>query len=325
VSVPADPTIDSVRAAARRISHVTNRTPVRVSNQLSTIHGAPVMLKLETTQPTGSFKVRGAANAVIRQREVGTITGVVAASTGNHGRAVAYIARTLGLDAIVCLSNKVPQDRIDSIRVEGARVAIVEGDQTAAIRRGRQLAEERGYPFVTPFDDPDVISGQGTIGLELYEQIPDLDMVLVPISGGGLAAGVGLTIKSLAPKARVIAVSAERTPTMARSLAAGQPVATEEIATIAGSLMGDLGPDNRYSFRIVQEFVDDVVLIQEDEIRDAMRWALRNERLVIEGAAAVVVAYILGHPAKDHGQTTAAIITGDNVASVSLESAAQCL
>jgi threonine dehydratase len=283
------------------------------------------MLKLETTQPTGSFKVRGAANAVIRQREVGTITGVVAASTGNHGRAVAYIARTLGLDAIVCLSNKVPQDRIDSIRVEGARVAIVEGDQTAAIRRGRQLAEERGYPFVTPFDDPDVISGQGTIGLELYEQIPDLDMVLVPISGGGLAAGVGLTIKSLAPKARVIAVSAERTPTMARSLAAGQPVATEEIATIAGSLMGDLGPDNRYSFRIVQEFVDDVVLIQEDEIRDAMRWALRNERLVIEGAAAVVVAYILGHPAKDHGQTTAAIITGDNVASVSLESAAQCL
>jgi threonine dehydratase len=325
VSVPVDPTLDSVRAAARRISHVTNRTPVRVSNQLSTIHGAPVMLKLETTQPTGSFKVRGAANAVIRQREVGAITGVVAASTGNHGRAVAYIARTLGLDAIVCLSNNVPQDRIDSIRAEGARVAIVEGDQTAAIRRGRQLAEERGHPFVTPFDDPDVISGQGTIGLELYEQIPDLDMVLVPISGGGLAAGVGLTIKSLAPKARVIAVSAERTPTMARSLAAGQPVATEEIATIAGSLMGDLGPDNRYSFRIVQEFVDDVVLIQEDEIRDAMRWALRNERLVVEGAAAVVVAYILGQPAKDHGQTTAAIITGDNVAAGSLESAAQCL
>jgi threonine dehydratase len=298
---------------------------VRASNQLSKIHGAPVMLKLETTQPTGSFKVRGAANAVIRQREEGTITGVVTASTGNHGRAVAYIARTLGLDAIVCLSNNVPQDRIDSIRAEGARVAIVEGDQAAAIRRGRQLAEDRGHLFVTPFDDPDVISGQGTIGLELHEQIPDLDTVLVPVSGGGLAAGVGLAIKSLTPQARVIAVSADRTPTMARSLAAGQPVATEEIVTIAGSLMGDLGPDNRYSFRIVQEFVDDVVLIQEEEIRDAMRWALRNERLVVEGAAAVVVAYILGQPAEDYGQTTAAIITGDNVASASLESAAQCL
>ncbi|MDQ3497027.1 MAG: pyridoxal-phosphate dependent enzyme, partial [Actinomycetota bacterium] len=130
LSAPADPTLDSVRTAVRRISRVTNRTPVRVSNQLSKIHGAPVMLKLETTQPTGSFKVRGAANAVIRQREEGSITGVVTASTGNHGRALAYIARTLGLDAIVCLSKNVPQDRIDSIRAEGARVAIVEGDQT---------------------------------------------------------------------------------------------------------------------------------------------------------------------------------------------------
>jgi len=325
LNVPADPTLDSVRAAARRISHVTNRTPIRVSNQLSKIHGAPVMLKLETTQPTGSFKVRGAANAVIRQREEGSITGVVTASTGNHGRAVAYIARTLGLDAIVCLSKNVPQDRIDSIRAEGARVAIVEGDQTAAIGRGRQLAEERGQLFVTPFDDPDVISGQGTISLELHEQIPDLDTVLVPVSGGGLAAGVALAIKSLAPQTRVIAVSAERTPTMARSLAAGRPVATQEIPTIAGSLMGDLGPDNRYSFRIVQQFVDDVVLIPEDEIRDAMRWTLRNERLVAEGAAAVVVAYLLGQPAKGRGQTTAAIITGDNVASGSLESAVRCL
>ncbi len=325
MNVPADPTLDSVRAAARRISHVTNRTPVRVSNQLTKIHGAPVMLKLETTQPTGSFKVRGAANAVIRQREEGSITGVVTASTGNHGRALAYIARTLGLDAIVCLSKNVPQDRIDSIRAEGARVAIVEGDQTAAIGRGRQLAEERGQLFVTPFDDPDVISGQGTISLELHEQIPDLDTVLVPVSGGGLAAGVALAIKSLAPQTRVIAVSAERTPTMARSLAAGRPVATQEIPTIAGSLMGDLGPDNRYSFRIVQQFVDDVVLIPEDEIRDAMRWTLRNERLVAEGAAAVVVAYLLGQPAKGRGQTTAAIITGDNVASGSLESAVRCL
>ena len=325
LSAPADPTLDSVRTAARRISRVTNRTPVRVSNQLSKIHGAPVMLKLETTQPTGSFKVRGAANAVIRQREEGSITGVVTASTGNHGRAVAYIARTLGLDAIVCLSSNVPQDRIDSIRAEGARVAVVEGDQTAAIRRGRQLAEDRGHLFVTPFDDPDVISGQGTIGLELHEQIPDLDTVLVPVSGGGLAAGVALAIKSLAPQTRVIAVSAERTPTMARSLAAGRPVATQEIPTIAGSLMGDLGPDNRYSFRIVQQFVDDVVLIPEDEIRDAMRWTLRNERLVVEGAAAVVVAYLLGQPAKGRGQTTAAIITGENVASGSLESAVRCL
>lgn len=325
MSVPADPTLDSVRAAARRISRVTNRTPVRVSNQLSKIHGASVVLKLETTQPTGSFKVRGAANAVIRQREEGAITGVVTASTGNHGRAVAYIARTLGLDAIVCLSDNVPQDRIDSIRAEGARVVIVEGDQSAAIGRGRQLAEDRGHPFVTPFDDPDIISGQGTIGLELHEQIPELDTVLVPVSGGGLAAGVGLAIKSLAPQARVVAVSADRTPTMANSLAAGQPVATQEVPTIAGSLMGDLGPDNRYSFRIVQQFVDDVVLIREDEIRDAMRWALRNERLVVEGGAAVTVAYILGRPGKGHGQTTAAIITGDNVASGSLESAARCL
>jgi threonine dehydratase len=296
-----------------------------MSNQLSKIYGAPVMLKLETTQPTGSFKVRGAANAVIRQREEGTITGVVTASTGNHGRAVAYIARTLGLDAIVCLSDNVPRDRIDSIRAEGAKVTIVEGDQGAAIRRGWQLAEDGGHPFVTPFDDPDVISGQGTIGLELREQIPDLDTVLVPVSGGGLAAGVGLAVKSLAPQTRVVAVSAERTPTMARSLAAGHPVATQEVATVAGSLMGDLGPDNRYSFRIVQKYVDDVILIPEDEIRDAMRWTLRNERLVVEGAAAVVIAYILGRPGKGHGRRTAAILTGDNVASGSLESAARCL
>jgi threonine dehydratase len=325
VSDSADPTLDSIREAARRISHVTSQTPVRTSSRLSEIHGAPVLLKLETVQPTGSFKVRGAANAVLRQRETRAITGVVTASTGNHGRAVAYVARTLGIKAIVCLAKNVPQDRIDSIRAEGAQVALVEGEQNQAIRHGKRLAEDRGYSFITPFDAPDIISGQGTIGLELYEQTPNLGTILVPVSGGGLAAGVGLAIKSLAPQARVIGVSAERTPTMARSLAAGQPVATEEIATIAGSLMGDLGPDNKYSFRLVQKYVDDVILIAEDKIRAAMRWALREERLVIEGAAAVVVAHVLDRPAENNYGPTVAIITGDNVASDSLSSAAQAI
>jgi threonine dehydratase len=213
----ADPTLESIREAARRISHVIGQTPVRMSSWLSEIHAAPVLLKLETVQPTGSFKVRGAANAVLRQRETRAITGVVTASTGNHGRAVAYVARTLGIGAIVCLAKNVPQDRIDAIRAEGAQVDLVEGEQNEAIRHGRRLAEDRGYSFITPFDAPDIISGQGTIGLELYEQAPNLGTILVPVSGGGLAAGVGLAIKSLAPQARVIGVSAERTPTMARS------------------------------------------------------------------------------------------------------------
>ena len=325
VSDSADPTLDSIREAARRISNVTSQTPVRTSSRLSEMHGAPVLLKLETVQPTGSFKVRGAANAVLRQRETRGITGVVTASTGNHGRAVAYVARTLGIGAIVCLAKNVPQDRIDSIRAEGAQVDLVEGEQNEAIRHGKQLAEDRGYSFITPFDAPDIISGQGTIGLELYEQAPNLGTIFVPYRAADWRP---VSDWRSNPSRRTLAssgVSAERTPTMARSLAAGQPVATEEIATIAGSLMGDLGPDNKYSFRLVQKYVDDMILITEDEIRAAMRWALREERLVIEGAAAVVVAHILDQPAENNYGPTVAIITGDNVASDSLSSAAQAI
>ena len=211
-----------------------------------------------------------------------------------------------------------------SIRAEGAQVDLVEGEQNEAIRHGKQLAEDRGYSFITPFDAPDIIrAGNDRPRALRAGSEPRHDFRAV--SGGGLAAGVGLAIKSLAPHARVIGVSAERTPTMARSLAAGQPVATEEIATIAGSLMGDLGPDNKYSFRLVQKYVDDMILITEDEIRAAMRWALREERLVIEGAAAVVVAHILDQPAENNYGPTVAIITGDNVASDSLSSAAQAI
>ena len=277
-----------VAGARQRVAQVAVRTPLVPSPALTERAGIDVHLKLETVQPTGAFKVRGAASAIL-SADVGD-AGVVTASTGNHGRAVAYVAHRIGIPATVCLSRGVPVGKVAALEALGAEVVVVGESQSDAIDRAHQIVADTGAVFVHPFDDPAVIAGQGTIGIEIIEDLPEVDSVLIPLSGGGLFAGIA---RGMTDDVRLVGVSMERAPTMAASLAAGHPVEIEEQATLADSLRGGIGLDNRYTFRIVRSNIDEVVLVSESQIWEAMRFCLHEHRLVVEGAAAVGVAAIV--------------------------------
>ena len=300
-----------IRDARRRIREVAAVTPT-VQSSLSSEFGHPLWLKLETLQPTGAFKLRGAVNAIARLVPERRASGVVCCSTGNHGRAVAHAARRLGVPATVCLSHLVPDNKAKAIEALGARVIRAGGSQDEAQREVERLVAERGLVDIPPFDHADVIAGQGTIGLELLESHPDLRSILVPLSGGGLISGIALAAKSLKPDIRVVGVSMERGAAMAASLAAGKPVAVREAESLADSLGGGIGLGNRHTFELVRTLVDDVVLVTEDEIYAAMRTLFFRERLVVEGAAAVSHAALSSGRASLDGPGVA-VVTGNNV------------
>lgn len=307
-------TLQDVFRAQQRISSIARETPLVSSSILGERSGHTVTLKLETLQPTGTFKVRGAANKILDLSPDERRTGVVTASTGNHGRAVSHVARQLGIPAVVCISERVPQNKVQALRRAGAEVVIEGESQDDAAERAEELRQERGLTMVHPFDDPLVIAGQGTIGLELLRQLPDVDTVLVPLSGGGLISGIALALKSASPVIRVVGVSMERAPVMVRSLQTGRPVQLPEEETLADSLMGGIGLDNRYTFAMVQRYVDETILVSETEIARAMAFLLQEQRVVAEGAAAVGVAALLSGKVSPVGQNVTVVISGGNVA-----------
>lgn len=299
--------------AQQTIQGIARQTPLLHSHTLSEQTGTAVYLKLETTQEIGAFKIRGAANKILNLSNDEKAQGVVTASTGNHGRAVAYVAHKIDIPAAVCLSQRVPANKVEALRQLGAEVVIRGQSQDEAEEQARRLAKERGMTLIHPFDDPHVIAGQGTIGLELLQELPALDTVLVPLSGGGLIAGIGLALKSANPDIRVIGVSMERAPVMARSLAVGHPVQMPEEPTLADSLQGGIGLENQYTFSMVQTYVDEVILVSEAEIAAAMAFAFHQHRLIVEGAGAVGIAALQQGKAKDLGQHVALVISGGNV------------
>ena len=306
-------TLRDIYRARKRVAAVVRRSPLVRSEALSERIGAAVHLKLETAQDTGSFKIRGAANKILTLSDEARERGVITLSTGNHGRAVAHVARGVGAPAVVCLSTLVPQNKVDAVRRAGAEVVIRGRSQDEAWEEAERLAAERGLTMVNPFDDPLVIAGQGTIGLELMEELPALDTVLVPVGGGGLISGIALALKSIDPAIRVIGVSMERGPVMYHSQKAGKPVLMEEEESLADSLGGGIFLDNRYTFGLVRDRVDDLVLVSEDEIAAAMAFALEREHLVLEGGGAVGIAALLAGKAEGLGRTVALILSGGNV------------
>ncbi|MDA8344758.1 MAG: pyridoxal-phosphate dependent enzyme [Thermaerobacter sp.] len=308
------PTIRDVWAAHRRIVGVAVRTPLTEASALSAAVGEAVLLKHEEMQAIGAFKMRGAANTLLHLAELGPVPGVVTYSTGNHGMGVAYVARRLGVPAHVCLPDVVPQTKLDGLRRLGAIVDLSGPTQEDAARRAQELEREYGLFVVAPFDAVDVVAGQGTIGLELMEEDPEIDTVLVPLSGGGLLSGVALAVKANAPGTRVIGVCAEGARAMYESVRAGRPVDFMESPTLADSLRGGIGMENRHTLRMVRSLVDDIVLVSEQEIEQAMVFLLREERMVVEGAAAVGVAALLTGRVRACSRT-AVLITGRNVAS----------
>lgn len=311
------PTFDDVVLAAKRISDVANRTPMVPSAGLSRLTGANVRIKLETTQPTRAFKLRGAANVILASDAIDPDHGVVAYSTGNHGRAVTYVASRLGLPATVCMSRNTTADKRDSLRALGAIVEVVGESQDEAGDRAREL-EKAGAVLIDPINDPLVTAGQGTIGLEIVEDWGDVDTVVVPVSGGALMAGVALAVKTLNPDARLIGVSMDRGAAMYQSLQAGQPVAVPEVQSLADSLQGGITLDNDHSFDMISELVDELVLVTEDEIGLAMAEALIEERIVLEGAGATPIAALIRRDRELFGENIALVASGAMVDDVTL-------
>lgn len=301
--------LNDVLRARERIRNEIRQTPTRLSDGLSHAAGHEVYLKLENEQPTGSFKIRGAANAIAAQVERGA-RGVTTASTGNHARAVAHLGRRHRLEVRAFVSHETSQQRIETLRAMSAHVDATAVDQTDAIRRAREYASVHRLGFVPPFDDPTVIAGQGTLGFELAQVRPSFDVVVVPVSGGGLAAGVALAIRSLALQTRVIGVCAARAPAMKRALEAGHPIAVAEEPTVAESLRGDLGDNNRYTFRMVRDLVDEVALVSEEAIIEAHKALDDLEGLTVEPAAAAAVAHIRTRPDTLHDRRVIAVVTG---------------
>jgi len=309
----SDVTMRDIYVARERIAPIARRTPLVNSPLLTERVGASVYLKLESLQETGSFKIRGATNKLLSLTADEKGQGVIAFSSGNHGLAVSYVARQLGINAVICTSKRVPSTKVNAIKRLGAEVVVYGKSQDEAQEHSLRMEKERGLTMIDPSDDPFVIAGQGTIGLELLEDLPEMDMVIVPLSGGGLISGIALALKSANTAIRVIGVSMERAPVMYQSLRAGKPVVLEEEETIADGLVGGIGLDNRYTFRMVQEYVDDTILVSEEEIAEAMAFALEKHHLVVEGAGAVGIAALLHRKVKEVGRKVVVVVSGSNV------------
>ncbi|MDQ1901145.1 hydroxyectoine utilization dehydratase EutB [Paracoccus sp. WLY502] len=300
-------TPDDIRAAAARIAGHVAQTPMVEDQVLSARLGHPVWLKCEHRQTTGAFKLRGATNAIRSLDRDRLARGVITASTGNHGRALAHAARALGVRATVCLSRLVPANKIQAIRALGADVRIVGDSQDDAMVEVSRAVAHEGMTAIPPFDHPDVVAGQGTIGLEIGAP----EAVLVPLSGGGLAAGIALAIKALSPRTRVIGLTMENGAAMAASIRAGHPVEVVETASLADSLGGGIGLGNRVTFPLCRDLLDQVILLTEVEIAEGIRHLGRAGH-VVEGAAAVGTAALLAGKITPRGPVVT-ILSGANI------------
>lgn len=305
-------TLADIRAAAERLGDRVLRTPLIPLT--SGDAERPLWLKAESLQVTGAFKLRGAYNAILPQLENARRAGVVAHSSGNHARAVAWVARELGIRAVIVMPDAAPAVKVDGVRALGAEVVIVTPDQRDT--RAEELSAEHGMVLVRPYDDPAIVAGQGTVGLEIVEQLPDVDVVLAPVSGGGLISGVATAVKALKPDAVVIGVEPELAGDAAESFRTGSRVTwtpEQTYRTIADGLrttsLGEI------PWRHVSRYVDDIVTVSEDEIRDAVRRIAADCRLVAEPSGAVSTAAYLHCAAQlpERGRF-AAVVSGGNVA-----------
>lgn len=305
-------TLADIERAATAIAGRVARTPLIKSDALSKLAGQAVYLKLETRQPIGAFKLRGAMNAVLALNDNQRQRGLVTASTGNHGRALAFAARETGTRATICMSSLVPANKIAAITALGAEIRIVGTSQDDAQDEVARLVAKDGLIAIPPFDSVDVVAGQGTIGLEILAELPDVATVLVPLSGGGLAAGIAIAVKSLRPQASIIGISMQRGAAMHAAIAAGQPVQVVEEESLADSLGGGIGLANQITFPICRALLDAIILLSEREIAQGIRHAALVENEVVEGAGAVGIAAILAAKQQFSGPIVV-ILSGANI------------
>ncbi len=277
---------------------------------------AHIFLKPENLQHTGSFKLRGAYYKISQLTDEEKARGVIACSAGNHAQGVALGAAHNGIKAVICLPAGAPISKVEATKSYGAEVVMVPGVYDDAYERAISLRDEEGYTFVHPFDDPKVIAGQGTIGLEILEEMPDVEAVIVPIGGGGLIAGVAFALKMLRPDVKVYGVQAEGAPSMAHSISEGHKVHLDSVRTVADGIAVKEPGDLTYS--LVKEYVDEVVTVSEDEIAAAILALIEKQKLVAEGAGAVSVAAAMFNKVPIKGKKTVCIVSGGNIDVTSL-------
>ena len=303
------PTIDDIRAAAGRIKGAVIRTPMLVSRTLSEILGAEVWLKFENLQFTAAYKERGALNKLLQLTPEERARGVIAASAGNHAQAVAYHAKRLGIPATIVMPETTPTVKVTQTAGHGATVVLYGKIVDDAFARARELALENGYVFIHAFDDPQIIAGAGTVGLEMLEDAPDLDTIIVPIGGGGLMSGVSIAARSVRPDIELIGVEAELYPSMKCAIQDCQmPLGGDTLAEgIAVKQPGEL------TSRILREYANDVVLVSERDLERAVAMLVGIEKTVVEGAGAAGLAAMLAEPERYKGKKVATLLCGGNI------------
>jgi threonine dehydratase len=309
---PETVTSADIEDAARLIAGHVRETPLLAAGELSRRIGARVVLKPENLQLTGSFKARGATNTIRRLSEDALAAGVVAASAGNHAQAVAFAARDAGARSVLVMPEQAPLAKVAAVRQYGGEVRLVEGGYDEAGAEARRLAEERGMTLVHAFDQPLVVAGQGTVGLEIAREAPGVRLIVVPLGGGGLASGVGLAAAAALPDARVVGVQAEACAPYIDSLAARRPVGARSANTICDGIAVKRPGD--FTLPIVERYVDEVVTVSDDEVAEAMVLLLERSKLVVEGAGAVAVAALMqGRVAAPADGEVCAVLSGGNV------------
>lgn len=304
--------LKDVWRARKRIAPIVRQTPLIHASELSELVGTNVYLKLENLNVSGSFKIRGAANKILSLTSEEQRQGITTFSTGNFGMSVAYVAKQLGIHATICISRRVPNAKVVQLKQSGTNIDIDGDSQDEAEQRSYRLEKEHGMTVIHPFDDPYVIAGQGTIGLELLNELPEVDTVIGGLSGGGLHSGLGIAMKETDINTCVFGLSTTRGAAMHASIRAGEPVVIEEKDTLADSLLGGIGMDNCYTFDLVQRYVDDIMLLNEEEFAHGMAFMFQKHRMAIEGAAASGIGAIL-HGKVPLGNHVVVVVSGSSV------------
>ena len=302
-------TLDKIYQASYALKTVIRRTDLIPAPNINKT--CSIFLKPENLQVTGSFKVRGACFKIAQLTEEERQRGVVACSAGNHAQGVALAATSHGISSLICLPDNAPISKIEATKRYGADVCLVEGVYDDAYRRALELRDEKGYTFIHPFDDEDVIAGQGTIGLEILDQLPDMDAVIVPVGGGGLISGVAYAIKHLAPHIKVYGVQANGAPSMLDSISHGKIERLPSVRTIADGIA--VKEPGLHTFDLCQKYVDEIVSVSDDEISTAILTLIEQHKLIAEGAGAVSVAAAMFNKVPVKGKKVVCLVSGGNI------------